>query len=177
MAEQHKWVVDTAHSSMDFSIKHMVVATVKGTFRNFDAAIEADPEDLTTANIEFTVDVASIDTRNEDRDNHLRSADFFDVEKYPEMTFRSHKIVKKSEGEYEVTGALTIHGITRPETFLVTYEGQARDPEGNVKAGFSGHGTINRSEYGLTWNAALEAGGVMVGDQVKISVDIEATRA
>ncbi|MGE8206987.1 YceI family protein [Heyndrickxia sp. NPDC080065] len=176
MAEKHKWVVDTVHSSIDFSIKHMVIAKVKGTFLTFDASIEADPEDLTTADIEFNVEVASIDTRNKDRDNHLRSADFFDVEKFPKMQFKSSKIVKKSEGEYEVTGDLTIHGTTRPEMFLVTYEGQATDPGGNIKAGFSANGTINRSEYGLTWNAVLEAGGVMVGDQVKVSIEIEATR-
>jgi polyisoprenoid-binding protein YceI len=173
---KHKWAVDPAHSSIDFSIKHMVIAKVKGTFHNFEAKIEADPEDLTTADIEFSVDVASIDTRNADRDNHLRSADFFEVEKYPKMTFKATRITRKSEGEYEVTGDLTIRGVTRPETFLVTYEGQGKDPWGGERAGFSAHGTINRSDYGLTWNAALETGGVLVGDQVQISLEIEATK-
>ncbi|WP_029421046.1 YceI family protein [Alicyclobacillus macrosporangiidus] len=171
-----QWKVDPAHSSVDFSIKHMVISRVKGTFHTFDAVVEADPEDLTTARIEFTVDVASVDTRNEDRDNHLRSADFFDAENYPKMTFKATRIVKKSEGEYEVTGDLTIRGVTRPETFLVTYEGQGKDPWGGIRAGFSANGTINRSDYGLKWNAALETGGVLVGDQVQVSLEIQAVK-
>ncbi|MCL6598183.1 MAG: YceI family protein [Alicyclobacillus macrosporangiidus] len=171
-----QWKIDPAHSSVDFSIKHMVISRVKGTFHTFDAVIEADPEDLTTARIEFTVDVASVDTRNEDRDNHLRSADFFDAENYPKMTFKATRIVKKSEGEYEVTGDLTIRGVTRPETFLVTYEGQGKDPWGGIRAGFSANGTINRSDYGLKWNAALETGGVLVGDQVQVSLEIQAVK-
>lgn len=171
-----QWKIDPAHSSVDFSIKHMVISRVKGTFHTFDAVIEADPEDLTTARIEFTVDVASVDTRNEDRDNHLRGADFFDAENYPKMTFKATRIVKKSEGEYEVTGDLTIRGVTRPETFLVTYEGQGKDPWGGIRAGFSANGTINRSDYGLKWNAALETGGVLVGDQVQVSLEIEAVK-
>ncbi|SFU79803.1 YceI family protein [Alicyclobacillus macrosporangiidus] len=171
-----QWKIDPAHSSVDFSIKHMVISRVKGTFHTFDAVIEADPEDLTTAHIEFTVDVASVDTRNEDRDNHLRGADFFDAENHPKMTFKATRIVKKSEGEYEVTGDLTIRGVTRPETFLVTYEGQGKDPWGGIRAGFSANGTINRSDYGLKWNAALETGGVLVGDQVQVSLEIEAVK-
>jgi polyisoprenoid-binding protein YceI len=171
-----QWKIDPAHSSVDFSIKHMVISRVKGTFHTFDAVIEADPEDLTTARIEFTVDVASVDTRNEDRDNHLRGADFFDAENYPKMMFKATRIVKKSEGEYEVTGDLTIRGVTRPETFLVTYEGQGKDPWGGIRAGFSANGTINRSDYGLKWNAALETGGVLVGDQVQVSLEIEAVK-
>ncbi|MHB1681680.1 MAG: YceI family protein [Bacilli bacterium] len=171
---KQKWAVDAAHSSIDFSIKHMMVAKVKGSFHTFDAVIDADPEDLTTASIEFSVDVASIDTRNGDRDTHLRSADFFDVENHPKMTFKSTKIVKKSEGEYDVTGDLSIRGVTRPESFLVTYEGQGKDPWGNEKAGFSGHGAISRSDYGLTYNSVLETGGVLIGDQIQISIEIEA---
>lgn len=172
-----KWTVDASHSSIDFSLKHMMIARVKGAFHDFEASIEADPADLTTANIQFEVDVASIDTRNSDRDAHLRSADFFDVEKYPTMTFKSTNIVKKSENEYDVTGDLTIHGTTRPETFSVTFEGLAKDPmSGNEKAGFSAEGSINRTDYGLTWNAALETGGVLVGEEIKISIQIEASK-
>lgn len=172
-----KWVVDTVHSSIDFSVKHMMISTVKGTFHNFDASIEADPTDLTTADIEFNVDVASIDTRNSDRDNHLRAADFFDAEQYPKMTFKSTNIVKKSENEYDVTGDLTIRGTTHPETFSVTFEGQSKDPmSGSEKAGFSGEGKIKRSDYGLEWNVALETGGVLVGDEIKISLEIEAAK-
>lgn len=175
MAKQ-QWAVDAAHSSLDFSIKHMVIARVKGTFHNFEASIDADPEDLTTAVIGFAVEVGSIDTRNADRDNHLKSPDFFDVEQHPKMTFQSTKIVKKGDGKYDVTGDMTIHGTTRPETFAVTFEGNATDPWGNQKTGFSGVGTINRSDYGLTWNAALETGGVLVGDQVQVSIEIEASK-
>ncbi|GGJ09188.1 polyisoprenoid-binding protein [Alicyclobacillus cellulosilyticus] len=171
-----KWALDLAHSNIDFSIKHMMFARVNGSFKKFDANIEADPEDLTTATIEFTVDASSIDTRNEDRDNHLRSADFFDVEKYPAITFKATKITRKSPGEYEVTGDLTIRDVTRQETFIVTYEGSGKDPWGNERAGFSARGTISRSEYGLKWNAVLETGGVLVGDDVQISVVIQAIK-
>ncbi|REK52052.1 MAG: hypothetical protein C6W55_17650 [Thermobacillus sp.] len=169
-----KWAVDTTHSSIDFSIRHMMIAKVKGSFNQFEASIEADPNDLTTADIAFSVDVASIDTRNDDRDAHLRSADFFDAENHPKMTFKATKIVKTGDGEYEVTGDLTIRGVTRSETFRVTFEGAGKDPWGNHKAGFSAEGTIKRSDYGLTWNAALETGGVLVGDEVKIHLEIEA---
>ncbi|CAG5076442.1 YceI family protein [Thermobacillus xylanilyticus] len=169
-----KWAVDTMHSSIDFSIRHMMIAKVKGSFNQFEASIEADPNDLTTADIAFSVDVASVDTRNADRDAHLRSADFFDVENHPKMTFRATKIERTGDGEYEVTGDLTIRGVTRSETFKVTFEGAGKDPWGNYKAGFSAEGTIKRSDYGLTWNAALETGGVLVGDEVKIHLEIEA---
>jgi Uncharacterized conserved protein len=169
-----KWAVDTTHSSIDFSIRHMMIAKVKGSFNRFDASIEADPEDLTTADIAFSVDVASVDTRNDDRDAHLRSADFFDAENHPTMTFKATKIVKTGDGEYDVTGDLTIRGVTRSETFKVTFEGAGNDPWGNYKAGFSAEGAIKRSDYGLTWNAALETGGVLVGDDVKIHLEIEA---
>ncbi|WP_416828838.1 YceI family protein [Ectobacillus polymachus] len=174
---KNKWNIDTAHSSIDFAIRHMMVSKVKGTFRTFEASIEADLEDLTTATIEFSIDVKSVDTRNEERDNHLRSADFFDVEHFPKMTFKSTQITKKSPGEYEVTGDLTIRGTTKSETFSVIYVGSGKDPWGNEKAGFEANGSISRSEYGLTWNAALETGGVLVADQVKISLDVQASKA
>ncbi|MFS0823348.1 YceI family protein [Bacillus sp. 1P02SD] len=172
-----KWAVDASHSSIDFSVKHMMIAKVKGSFENFEATIEADPADLTTANIEFNIDLTSINTKNEDRDNHLRSADFFDVENHPSMTFKSTSIVKTDDGEYDVTGDLTIRGTTKSETFQVVFEGAGKDPWGNEKAGFSATGSLNRSDYGLVWNAALETGGVLVGDQVKISIEIEAGKA
>lgn len=171
-----KWVVDATHSSIDFSIRHMMIAKVKGTFHNFEAQIEADPADLTTADITVAVDLNSIDTRNTDRDAHLRSADFFDIENNPKMTFQTTQIVKTGDGEYDVTGNLTLHGVTRPETFSVTFEGAGKDPWGNEKAGFSATGSIKRSDYGLTYNAALETGGVLIGDEVKISIEIEASK-
>lgn len=149
---QSKFAVDPAHSSIDFAIRHMMVSKVKGTFHTFEASIDADPEDLTTATVEFSIDVNSVDTRNQDRDNHLRSGDFFDVENHPKMTFKSTKFTKKSPGEYEVTGDLTIRGTARPETFIVSYEGSGKDPWGNEKVGFEAHGNISRSEYGLKWN-------------------------
>lgn len=172
-----KWVLDPAHSSVDFSVRHMMIANVKGTFQNFTAEIEADPADLTNANIEFTVETASVDTRNKDRDGHLVSADFFDVENHPKMTFKATKIEKTDEGEYNVTGDLTLRGVTKQETFAVSFEGQGKDPWGNEKAGFSATGTLNRSDYGLVWNAALETGGVLVGDKVKINLQIQAAKA
>lgn len=172
-----KWAVDGAHSNMEFSVRHMMFSKVKGVFEVFDAEIEADPTDLTSASISFSVDLASVNTTNEDRDNHLRSADFFDVEAHPKMTFVATHITKKGDTEYVVTGDLTIRGATNQETFTVTYEGSGKDPWGNEKVGFSGSGSLNRSDYGLTWNAALETGGVLVGDEVKISFEIQAAKA
>ena len=174
---KQKWTLDPAHSSVDFSVRHMMIANVKGTFQNFSAEIVADPTDLTTAEIEFTVETASVDTRNKERDAHLVSADFFDVENHPTMTFKATNIVKTDEGEYNVTGDLTLRGVTKQETFTVTFEGSGKDPWGNEKAGFSAEGSINRSDYGLVWNAALETGGVLVGDKVKISLQIQAAKA
>lgn len=171
-----QWSVDPTHSSIEFSVKHMMIAKVKGIFNAFSAKIDADPEDLTTADIHFSVELNSIDTRNGDRDNHLRSADFFDVENNPNMTFQSTRIIKTDDGEYDVTGNLTLHGITRSETFAVTFEGAGKDPWGNEKAGFSGKGSLKRSSYGLTYNAVLETGGVLIGDEVKIAIEIEASR-
>lgn len=172
-----KWALDAAHSSVDFSVKHMMFANVKGSFNEFDASIEADPTDLTSAAIEFTINTGSVDTRNADRDAHLRGEDFFDVENYPAMTFKSTSITKTDEGEYDVTGDLTIKDTTKPQTFTVTYGGTGKDPWGNEKVGFGVEGAINRSEFGLTWNAALETGGVLVGDKVKISLDVQAAKA
>jgi polyisoprenoid-binding protein YceI len=171
-----KWAVDSTHSSIDFTIKHMMIAKVKGTFHTFDAEIEADPTDLTSANLQFNVDLASIDTRNNDRDQHLRTADFFDVEQFPKMTFQSTEIVKVDHDDYQVTGNLSLHGVTRPETFKVTFEGAGKDPWGNEKVGFSGQGSVKRSDYGLTYNAVLETGGVLIGDEVKFTIEIEAAK-
>ncbi|MFC5447791.1 YceI family protein [Paenibacillus aestuarii] len=171
-----KWTLDASHSSVDFSIRHMMIAKVKGTFHTFEGNIEADPADLTTANVHFSVDLSSIDTRNSDRDNHLRTADFFSIESHPKMTFQSTEFVKTGEGEYDLTGNLTIRGVTRPETFSVVFEGAGKDPWGNEKVGFSAQGSIKRSDFGLTYNAALETGGVLIGDEVKVSIEIEASK-
>lgn len=168
------WTIDPTHSSIDFSIRHMMIAKVKGSFEEFDASIKADPDDLTTADISFAIDVASVNTRSKDRDDHLRSADFFDVENHPKITFESTQIEKVGEDEYQVHGQLTIRGVTRKESFKVSYEGSGKDPWGNLRAGFSGEGKLNRANYGLTWNTTLETGGVLVGDEVKISFEIQA---
>ncbi|MEN1967098.1 YceI family protein [Lentibacillus sp. N15] len=170
-----KWIVDPVHSSLEFVVKHMMISKAKGVFNDFKANITADPEDLTDSEIEFIIDVNSIDTRKSDRDDHLRSADFFDTENHPEMTFRATSITKKSEDQYDVTGDLTIRGTTKPVTVAVEFEGQHKDPmSGDTVAGFSGSTEINRRDFGLTWNAALETGGVLVGDKVKINIEIEA---
>lgn len=172
----NKWAVDPTHSSVDFSIKHMMISKVKGSFTSFDATIEADPADLTTASISVTVDLASINTNNADRDNHLKSGDFFGIDENPKMTFVAKSIRKTGDGEYEVTGDLSLHGVTRSETFDVVFEGEGKDPWGNEKAGFSATGSIKRSDYGLTWNAALETGGFLIGDDVKVSIEIQAVK-
>lgn len=171
-----KWALDPTHSQIEFTVRHMMFAKVKGSFNSFSAEIEADPEDLTTASVSFTIDASSIDTNNNDRDAHLRSADFFDVENHPNIVFKATKIEKSGDGEYKVTGDLTIRGTTREETFSVSYNGSGKDPWGNVKAGFSAEGAINRSDYGLTWNAALETGGVLVGDEIKIFLEVQAAQ-
>ncbi|KIL52054.1 YceI family protein [Jeotgalibacillus soli] len=170
-----KWALDPTHSSIDFSVKHMMISRVKGSFNSFSADIEADVNDLSTATINFTIDASSIDTRTTDRDNHLRSADFFDVEKYPNITFKSTDVKKVSDDEYELIGDVTIKDVTKQETFKVEFEGAGKDPWGNEKAGFSANGKLSRSAYGLTWNQALEAGGVLVGDEIKFNIQVQVT--
>jgi polyisoprenoid-binding protein YceI len=168
------WTVDATHSGIDFTVRHMMFAKVRGSFNAFEAQVEADPEDLTTANIRVAIDAASVDTNNDDRDGHLKSADFFDVENHAQIVFQSTSIKKLDENEYAVTGDVTLRGVTKSETFTVNFEGSGKDPWGNVKVGFSGSGAIKRSDYGLTWNAALETGGVLVGDEIKLNIEVQA---
>ncbi len=168
------WKLDTAHSELGFTVKHMMISKVKGTFDKFDLVVEADTEDLTDSKIEATVDAASINTRNKDRDDHLRSADFFDVENHPHITFKATDIKKKSDSSYDLTGDLTIRGTTKPVTIDVTFTGISKNPmNGASVAGFSGDTKINRKEFGLEWNAALETGGVLVGEDVNIHFELE----
>ena len=176
MAKQN-WVVDPTHSTVEFTVKHMMVSKVKGTFDSFEAKIEADASDLTDATIDFSIDIESINTRNKDRDAHLKSGDLFDLENHPKMTFKSTNVVKTDDDEYEVTGDLTLKGVTKPTTFKVTFEGEGKNPWGQEVAGFSATGKLSRSEFGLTYNAALETGGVLVGDEVKIAIEIQASKA
>lgn len=168
-----KFNLDAAHSMIDFSVKHMMVSKVKGSFTNFTADLDGNAEDLTGATISFDIDVKSITTNNEDRDNHLRSADFFDSETYPSIKFVATDIKKKDDGEYDVTGDLTIKDVTKPVTFDVEYGGKGTNPWGQEVVAFSADAKVNRKEFGLTWNQALETGGVLVGEDIKINVELE----
>ena len=168
-----KWTVDQAHSTVGFEVKHMMVSKTKGQFKSYTTDVEAaDLSDLTTATIAFKFDVASIDTNSEDRDNHLKSGDFFDVENYPSIDFTSTSITKDGD-DYKVTGDLTIKDVTKSVTFDVEYGGKGKNPWGVDVYGFEAEAKINREDFGLTWNAALETGGVLVGKDVKIKVELE----
>ncbi|MCA0981960.1 YceI family protein [Exiguobacterium aestuarii] len=169
--------VDPAHSSITFTVKHMMISKVKGEFKEFDIEANGDPNDLANASVKVTIQAASVDTNNSDRDNHLRSGDFFNAEEYPRIVFQSTSFRSKGGGEFELTGDLTIRGTTREETFEVEYEGSAKDPWGNMKHAFSGEGSLNREDYGLTWNQALEAGGVLVDKKVKFEFELQFTEA
>lgn len=171
------WIVDVPHSSIEFSAKHMMFTTVRGTFHEFGATIQADPEDLTTAEIQFEIDVNSIDTRNADRDTHLKGNDFFDAENHAKINFRSSRIVKTGDGTYDVTGDLTIRGTTQDITFATEYGGRGKDPWGNEKVGFAATTKINRKDFGLVWNVALETGGVLVSDNISVQIAIQAQLA
>ncbi len=172
-----KFAVDQAHSAIGFEVKHMMVSKVKGQFGSYTADVEAaDLTDLTTASIAFKIDVASIDTRSEDRENHLKSADFFDVENYPTIDFKSTNITRDDD-DYKVTGDLTIKDVTKPVTFDVEYGGKGTNPWGVEVYGFEAEAKVNREDFGLTWNAALETGGVLVGKDIKIKVELEVNPA
>lgn len=168
------WEVNKEHSTIGFTVRHMKISKVSGTFNEFEASVEADPNDLTDADIEFKIEANSIDTRNKGRDDHLRSGDFFETEKYPHLKFKATDIEKKDEDHYDLTGDFTINETTLPVTFDVVFEGTAKDPmTGQEAAGFTAETTINRKDFGLTWNAALETGGVVVSDEVKINLEIQ----
>ncbi|WP_066191149.1 MULTISPECIES: YceI family protein [Gracilibacillus] len=161
--------LDKVHSGLHFEVKHMMVSKAKGEFQDFDITFDGDFENLEAANVKVTIDVSSIETNNEDRNGHLKSADFFEVEKFPTISFESTNIKKVNDDEFEVTGDLTIKGVTKTETFKVEYNGIAKDPmQGNMIAGADVEGKINREDYGLTWNATLETGGVLVGRDIKV---------
>ncbi|WP_166000633.1 YceI family protein [Bacillus sp. Cs-700] len=166
--------LDKVHSSLDFQIKHMMVSKAKGEFTDFDVDFNGDLNDLTAANIKVTISVKSIDTGNEDRDGHLRSGDFFEADQYPNMVFESKSIKKKSDEEYDVTGNFTIKGVTKEETFTVEYNGTSKSPlDGSTVAGFDVSGKVNREAYGMTYNAAIETGGFLLGKDVKFEGNFE----
>jgi polyisoprenoid-binding protein YceI len=169
------WSIDPAHSSVEFSAKHMMITTVKGRFAEVEGTIVTDDENLANSTVEATLRTASLDTRSEQRDQHLRSGDFLDTEQFPAITFRSSRIDGKGD-QFKLTGDLTIHGVTRPITLDVTFEGRNRDPWGGERSGFSATGKLDRREWGLTWNQALETGGLLVSTEIKIQIDVQAVR-
>jgi polyisoprenoid-binding protein YceI len=168
--------LDRNHTRLEFSAKHLMVTTVRGTFEDFAGTVEIDGDDLTTARGSVTVKTASLWTGVEMRDNHLRSDDFFGVEKYPEMRFQSTAVEQTGENTYQVTGDLTIREVTHPITLDVEVEGQIIDPWGNERVGLSARGRLNRKDWGLNWNQAVEAGGVVVSDSINITVEAALVR-
>jgi len=172
------WNIDPAHTTAEFKVKHMMITNVKGQFSAVTGVLTLNEIDVTKSRVEATIEAASINTREPDRDTHLKSADFFDIEKFPTLNFSSTRVTRTGEDELEVEGDLTIHGVTRKVVFAV--EGPTppgKDPWGNTRIGLSAATKINRKDFGLTWNAALETGGILVGDQVTITLDLEALKA
>jgi polyisoprenoid-binding protein YceI len=172
------WNIDPAHSMAEFKVKHMMIANVKGQFPKVSGALFLDESNLANSGVEASIEAASIHTRDDQRDAHLKSADFFDVERFPTLTFKSEGISIVRDGELSVEGDLTIHGVTRKVIFTV--DGPTpptKDPWGNTRVGVSATTKINRSDFGLTWNAALETGGILVGDEVTITLDVEFVKA
>ncbi|MGC8751129.1 YceI family protein [Hydrotalea sp.] len=168
--------IDAAHSEVAFKVKHLMIASVTGQFKEFDGSMTAEKADFTDASIDFEALVNSITTGNDQRDGHLKSDDFFAAEKYPKLTFKSTAIQKLDEETYNLTGNLTIRDVTKPVTLKVTYGGQIIDPWGQTKLGFEIEGKINRKDFGLTWSATTETGGIVVSDEVKLHLNIELTK-
>jgi polyisoprenoid-binding protein YceI len=171
------WQLDPTHSTIQFSARHMMVSNVRGSFRDFSLEVVFDPEHPELGSVVATVVAASIDTGQGQRDGHLRSPDFLDVERFPVLTFRSTEVAARGGDAFAVTGELTMNGVTRPVAFDAEYVGEVANPQGGRTAGLSARGRIKRHEWDLTWNVGLEAGGLMVGDEIKIEVDLELTQA
>ena len=172
------WKLDPVHSVAEFKVKHMMISNVKGQFTGISGVLTRDENDITKSRVEATIDAATINTRDAQRDAHLKSADFFDVEKFPALSFRSTGVKRTGDGEFAVTGELTMHGIARQVVFQV--EGPTapcKDPWGNTRVGLSAVTKVNRKDFGLTWNAALETGGILVGDEVTITLDVQFVKA
>ncbi len=172
------WNIDPAHSAAEFKVRHMMISNVKGTLKGISGTLTEHATDSSLSSIEATIDVSTINTGEIQRDGHLKSADFFEAEKYPTMTFKSTGVVQKGEGEYAVAGDLTMHGVTRPVTFAV--EGPSapgKDPWGNTRIGLTATAKVNRKDFGLNWNAALETGGILVGEDVHITLDVQFIKA
>ncbi len=173
MATATKWILDPMHSEVQFKIKHLVISTVTGSFKKFEGSCEAPADDFVGAEIDFTLDVNSIDTNQEQRDTHLKSAEFFDAEKYPQIAFKSTSFTKAGDDEYNLQGNLTIKEVTKPVTLKVEFGGSATDFYGNLKAGFEVTGKINRKEFGLVLDGITEAGSVVVGEDVKLIINAQ----
>lgn len=169
----HTWAADPTHSEIGFVARHMVVTKVRGNFRTFDVTLQIPENAIVPSAIEATIDAASIDTRIADRDNHLRSADFFDVQNYPSLRFRSERITAHGANDFEVAGELTMHGIAKTVTFTTHGERLGKDPWGNERLGYSAELRLNREEFGLTWNQALETGGVIVSKEIEIQLELQ----
>jgi polyisoprenoid-binding protein YceI len=170
-----QWKLDQTHTSVEFSAKHLMITTVKGRIADVEGTIEIDEKNPRNSTVEAVLKAASIDSRTTQRDDHLRSADFLDVAKYPDIKFRSTRI-DGDKNEFKLTGDLTIRDVTRPITLDVTFEGETKDPWGGERAGFSAKGKFDRRDFGLTWNVALEAGGLTVGNEIKINLEVEAIK-
>jgi polyisoprenoid-binding protein YceI len=168
------WKIDPAHSSAEFKVKHMMISNVKGSFSGISGTLIEDTADPTRSSVEASVDISTISTGDAQRDAHLKSADFFHHEEHPVMTFKSTNVEKKGEGEYAVTGDLTVHGVTKPVTLEVDGpSAPGKDPWGNTRIGLSATTKINRKDFGLSWNAALETGGILVGESVQITLEVQ----
>lgn len=168
-----KWNMDPSHSELLFKVKHLMITNVKGEFRNFDVKVESEGEDFSQAEVEVSIDASSIFTNNADRDKHLTSADFFDTEKFDRITFKSSELNMLDEDNYQLKGLLTIKGVSKEVILDGDFGGFMKDPYGNEKAGFSLSGKFNRKDWGLNWNAALETGGVMVSEEVRLSAEVQ----
>lgn len=171
------WQLDKSHSGITFSVRHMMITNVRGSFNDFDAAVTADTDNLTGADATITIDVNSINTKDEGRDGHLKSADFFNAEQFPQIVFKKTSLAAKGGDDYTLTGDITIAGVTKSITLNTEIAGPAKDPWGNIKLGVVGDGVINRSDFGLTYNAALETGGFLIGDAIKVHIELEFAQA
>ncbi len=167
-----KWAIDPTHSEIGFKVKHMMFTNVSGTFAAYDATITTEDDNFENANFEFSANIDSISTNNTDRDNHLKSGDFFDADNFPKLTFKASSFTKDGD-DYEITGDLSIKEVTKPVKFPVEFSGLMKDPWGNTKAGLNIYGKINRKDWGLNWNSALETGGVLVGEEVKLNIELQ----
>jgi len=171
-----KWVIDPMHSEVQFKVKHLVISTVSGFFKSFEGELITDGDDFENAEIDFSLDINSIDTNQGQRDEHLKSAEFFDAEKYPKISFKSTSLTKTDDDEYELAGNLTIKDVTKPVKLNAEFGGSAADFYGNTKAGFEISGKINRKDFGLTWDGVTEAGSIVVGEDIKLLINIQFTK-